>query len=122
MTSGQNFRRGVQTMPMLSSFGLTAPSSPIGSSLVYGGYCLPHYHIVLFHRLPCDSCSACLLPTVHLGNIASHLSNNSQSPLSSVPFSSLLPSNRYPNRYLNKPNSDIDYFNNKLNSNAIKAL
>ncbi len=28
----------------------------------------PHYHIVLFHRLPCDICSACLLPTVHPGN------------------------------------------------------
>ena len=30
---------------------------------------LPHYHIVLFHRLSGDSCSACLLPTVHPGNM-----------------------------------------------------
>jgi len=50
------------------------------------------------------------------------LSDDSQSPLSSIPFNSLLLSNGYPNRYLNKPDSDIDYLNNKLNSNAIKAL
>ena len=54
------------------------------------------------------------------------LSNNSQSPLSSAPFSPLLPLNRHynrhPNRYFNKLNSNIDYFNNKLNSGAIKAL
>ena len=48
------------------------PPPSVRLSLVYGGYCLPYYHIVLFHRLPCNSCSACLLPTVHLGNIASH--------------------------------------------------
>ena len=50
------------------------------------------------------------------------LSDNSQSPLSNVPPSSLLPSNRYPNRYFNKLDSDIDYLNDKLNSDAIKAL
>ena len=50
------------------------------------------------------------------------LFNNLQSPLFSVPFSSPLPFNRYSNRYLNKPNSNIYYFNNKLNSNTIKAL
>jgi hypothetical protein len=50
------------------------------------------------------------------------LFNDLQSPLFSVPSSSLLPSNRYFNRYLNKPDSDIDYLNNKLNSNAIEAL
>src|SRR6266576_2278093 len=36
------------------------------------GYFHTHYYIVLFHRLSCDSCSACLLPTVHLGKYASH--------------------------------------------------
>jgi superoxide dismutase len=51
------------------------------------------------------------------------LSNNLQSPLSSAPLSPLLPSNGYPNRYLDKySNSDMDYLNNKLNSDAIKAL
>src|SRR6266702_4132440 len=47
------------------SFG---PSLPIGASL-YEGIAYPTlYHIVLFHRLSCDSCSACLLPTVRPGN------------------------------------------------------
>jgi hypothetical protein len=51
------------------------------------------------------------------------LSKDLQSPLSNAPFSPLLPPNRYPNRYLDKySNSNIDYLNNKLNSNAIKAL
>ena len=31
-----------------------------------------HCYIVLFHRLPCNSCSACLLPTVRPGNYALH--------------------------------------------------
>ena len=51
------------------------------------------------------------------------LSKDSQSPLSSAPLSPLLPPNGYPNRRLDKySNSDIDYLNNKLNSDAIKAL
>ena len=51
------------------------------------------------------------------------LSNNLQSPLSSAPSSPLLPPNGHPNRYPNGYfNSDIDYLNNKLNSDAIKAL
>ena len=51
------------------------------------------------------------------------LSKDSQSPLSNAPLSPLLPPNRYPNRHLDKySNSDIDYLNNKLNSDAIKAL
>src|SRR6266702_8468000 len=44
----------------------------IGSSL-YSGYCPTLYHVVLFHRLPCDSCSACLLPTVHLAIRLTHI-------------------------------------------------
>ena len=51
------------------------------------------------------------------------LSKDSQSPLSSAPLSPLLPPNRYPNGYLDKySNSNIDYLNNKLNSDATKAL
>ena len=51
------------------------------------------------------------------------LPNNSQSPLSSAPLSPLLPPNEHPNRHPNKySNSNIDYLNNELNSNAIKAL
>jgi hypothetical protein len=51
------------------------------------------------------------------------LSNNSQSPSSSAPLSPLLPPNRHPNGYLDKySDSDIDYLNNKLNSDAIEAL
>jgi hypothetical protein len=34
-------------------------------------YSPPSLLIVLFHRLSSDSCSACLLPTVHLGKYAS---------------------------------------------------
>jgi len=61
------------------------------------------------------------------GKIYIPLSNNSQSPLSSAPLNPLLSFNRYPNRYPNRhPNeysdSNINYLNNKLNSNAIKAL
>jgi hypothetical protein len=51
------------------------------------------------------------------------LSNNSQSPLSSAPLSPLLPPNGYPNGHLDEySNSDMDYLNNKLNSDAIEAL
>ena len=51
------------------------------------------------------------------------LFNNLQSPLSSIFFSPLLPPNEYPDRYTDKySNSDIDYLNNKLNSNTIEAL
>ena len=51
------------------------------------------------------------------------LSKDLQSPLSNAPLSPLLPPNRHPNRYLDKySNSNIDYLNNKLNSDAIKAL
>ena len=47
-----------------------SPSSPISSSpLCTRGIAYPTlYYIVLFYRLPCDICSACLLPTVHPGN------------------------------------------------------
>ena len=42
---------------------------PPSVRLLYKGIAYPTlYHIVLFYRLPCDSCSACLLPTVHPGN------------------------------------------------------
>ena len=54
------------------------------------------------------------------------LSNNSQSPLSSALSRPLLPPDKYynkhPNKYFNERNSNIDYLNNKLNSDAIKAL
>jgi len=51
------------------------------------------------------------------------LSNNSQNPLFSAPLSLSLPPNRHPNEYLDKyPNSNIDYLNDKLNSDTIKAL
>ena len=51
------------------------------------------------------------------------LSNNSQSPLSSAPFSPFLLFNKHSNKYLDKySNSNKDYLNNKLNSDAIKAL
>ena len=54
------------------------------------------------------------------------LSNYSQSPLSSAPPRPLLPpdghDNGHPNEYFNELNSDIDYLNDKLNSDAIKAL
>ena len=51
------------------------------------------------------------------------LFNDLQSPLSSVLPSPLLPPNKYPNRHADEySNSDIDYLNNKLNSNTIKAL
>jgi hypothetical protein len=51
------------------------------------------------------------------------LSNNLQSPLSSTPPSPLLPPNGHPNRHPNGYfNSDMDYLNNKLDSDAIKAL
>ena len=47
------------------------------------------------------------------------LSNNSQRPLSSAPLSP----NRHPNGHLDKySNSDMDYLNDKLNSDAIKAI
>jgi hypothetical protein len=51
------------------------------------------------------------------------LSDDSQSPSSSAPLSPLLPPNRHPNGHLDKyPNSNIDYLNNKLDSDAIEAL
>ena len=51
------------------------------------------------------------------------LFNNLQSPLFSVPLSPLLPPNKHPDGYADEySNSNIDYLNNKLNSNAIKAL
>ena len=57
-----------------------------------------------------------------INRIPMPLFNDLQSPLFSVPPSSPLPSNRYPNRYLDEPDSDINYLNNELNSDAIKAL
>jgi len=51
------------------------------------------------------------------------LFNNLQSPLSSAPLSPLLPPNGHPNGHPDEySNSNIDYLNNKLNSNAIMAL
>jgi len=51
------------------------------------------------------------------------LSNNLQSSLSSTPPSPLLPPNGYPNRHPDGYfNSNIDYLNNELDSDAIKAL
>jgi len=51
------------------------------------------------------------------------LPNDLQSPLSSAPFSPLLPPDKYPNRYLDEySNSDMDYLNDELDSDAIKAL
>jgi hypothetical protein len=51
------------------------------------------------------------------------LSNDLQSPLSSAPLSPLLPPNGHPNGHLDKySNSNIDYLNNMLDSDAIKAL
>ena len=51
------------------------------------------------------------------------LSDNSQSPLSSAPLSPLLPPDRHPDGHPDEySNNDIDYLNNELNSNAIKAL
>ena len=61
--------------PPYSSLGLAAlTSSSFRLSLSLRGYCHTLYHIVLFHRLSCDSCSACLLPTVYLGKYASQIS------------------------------------------------
>ena len=60
------------------------------------------------------------------GRIYMPLSDNTQNPLSSAPPSPLLPPNghynRHLNRYFNELNSDMDYLNNELNSDAIKAL
>jgi len=51
------------------------------------------------------------------------LSEDSQSPLSNAPLSPLLPPNRHPNGHPDKySDSDMDYLNNELNSDAIKAL
>ena len=51
------------------------------------------------------------------------LFNDSQSPLSSVPFSPLLPPNEYPDGHANKYfDNNIDYLDNKLNSDTIKAF
>ncbi len=51
------------------------------------------------------------------------LSDNLQSPLSSAPPNPLLPPNRYPNRYLyGYFDSNIDYLDDKLNSDTIEAL
>jgi hypothetical protein len=57
------------------------------------------------------------------GPIYVPLSNDSQSPSSSAPLSPLLPPDGHPNRHPDKySNSDMDYLNNKLNSDAIEAL
>jgi len=56
--------------PPYKLLGLTALSLLIDSSLSYTRL-LPYltlYYIVLFHRLSYNSCSACLLPTIHPGN------------------------------------------------------
>src|SRR6266567_3865183 len=60
-----------------------SPSSPIGSSLsLYSGYCLPYSlpYRPLPSTLLCDSCSACLLPTVHPGNTPYTLGTTSFTP------------------------------------------
>jgi len=57
------------------------------------------------------------------GLIYMPLPDDSQSPLSSAPLSPLLPPNKHPNGHPDKySDSNIDYLNNKLNSDAIKAL
>ena len=57
------------------------------------------------------------------GPIYMLLSNNSQKPLFSLPLYPFLPPNRHPNGHANKYfNSDIDYLNDKLNSDTINAL
>jgi len=53
------------------------------------------------------------------GLIYMPLSDNSQNPLSNAPLGLPLPPNRHPDEY---SNSDINYLNDKLNSDAIKAL
>jgi len=51
------------------------------------------------------------------------LPDNSQSPLFSAPFSPLLPPNKHPNGHPDEySDSNIDYLDNELNSDAIKAL
>ena len=51
------------------------------------------------------------------------LFNNLQSFLFSIPPSPFLPPNKRPNRHADEYfNSDMDYFDNELNSDAIKAL
>jgi len=47
------------------------------------------------------------------------LSDNSQNPLSNAPFGLPLPPNRHPDEY---SDSDMDYLDDELNSDAIKAL
>jgi len=61
------------------------------------------------------------------GPIHVPLSDDLQSPLSSAPFSPLLPPDRHsdghPNRHPDEySDSDIDYFNNELNGDTIEAL
>ena len=57
------------------------------------------------------------------GLIYMPLPDDSQSPLSSAPFSPLLPPNEYPNGHPDKySDSDMGYLDNELNSDAIKAL
>ena len=58
-----------------------------------------------------------------VGLIYMPLFNNLQSFLFSIPFSPLLPPNKYPDGHADKySNSNIDYLDDKLNSNTIEAL
>jgi len=50
------------------------------------------------------------------------LSDDSQSTLSSAPPSPLLPPNGHPDGYLDELNSDMDYLDDELDSDAIEAL
>jgi len=57
------------------------------------------------------------------GLIYMPLSDDSQNPLSSAPLSLSLPPNGHPNGHPDKySDSNIDYLDNELDSNAIKAL
>src|SRR6266700_5017750 len=53
---------------LLRSLGLTVLLSSSSVRLLYVGYCLYSLPYRPLPSTPCDSCSACLLPTVHPGN------------------------------------------------------
>ena len=58
-------------LPFISSSGLQPPSSPIGSSLSLYLRLLPTIITISSSSIdsPYNLCSACLLPTVYLGNV-----------------------------------------------------
>ena len=62
-------------LPLIYSLGLQPPSSPIGLSLsLLFIEAIAYFITILSSSIDslCDLYSACLLPTVHLGNTASH--------------------------------------------------